>query len=325
MECFQNKRAEYDLETLKNACNKALINNDIQPVSVWTIRRDIENLQNPPYNLCLEVKVRYDHRKVYRLAEPVDSHLFLPENGRTEPSPAEETRSNDVRQMWLNKCIRGKHEKRLLSARDQMAFAKFHSDTLTDKMARLWDELSDAIIGRHTVKVFYRPRGRETKMHIVFPYLLKEYSEHWYLLAMEHGRDEPSVFRLDGIKLMKTSHLKYRPCPFNLEVWFRDLVGVTKKKNDRVVVIVVQVLREYEKVMNDAPLHSSQKRQPNLDSGIYVSFSLQVIVNNEFINEIIGRGFGIRVLYPEFVRDMVIKKIHDESEFYSSFSKNCQE
>ncbi|MBQ2486568.1 MAG: WYL domain-containing protein, partial [Candidatus Methanomethylophilus sp.] len=100
------------------------------------------------------------------------------------------------------------------------------------------------------------------------------------------------------------------------EEWFRDMVGVTKFRNDRPERVVIQASPSEAPYIRTKPLHPSQRILEVRDDGSAV-FELKVIVNRELVRLLFGYAEGIRVLRPRKLVYMMRRHFQLGSELYT--------
>lgn len=151
----------------------------------------------------------------------------------------------------------------------------------------------------------YKPYHESLKNLVVYPLMLKEYNNRWYLIAWEEGVDYLSKIALDRIKsFKKTSHQFKYSSNFNIKQHFEPVVGVTVLEGKTIENVV---LRSHSKVraqyLITKPLHKSQRHIEISDD--QYEFSLQVIVNPELTTKILEYGADLEVIEPLHLRKSI--------------------
>ena len=161
--------------------------------------------------------------------------------------------------------------------------------------------LYDTIASRQTVSILYRSfNARQPAEFILFPYLLKEYRNRWFLFGSRAGDMKIFNLALDRI-------VDFHPCPdipfkenpdFTPD-YFDSVVGVTRDsrlKRETVRIIADNSQASY---ILTKPLHSSQRLIEKNRTDGSMTFELDVVINPELITQLLGFGAGIRVTAPE--------------------------
>lgn len=165
----------------------------------------------------------------------------------------------------------------------------------------------DIIAAKQTIHVVYRSfNARKPTDFILFPYLLKEYRNRWFLFGSRAGDMRIFNLALDRIVSFKACpDIPYKENPDFGEDFFDDVVGVTKHprlKKERVRIVADNSQASY---VLTKPLHSSQKLVEKNSTDGSMTFEFDVVVNPEFITQILGFGAGVRVVSPQsLVREM---------------------
>lgn len=151
----------------------------------------------------------------------------------------------------------------------------------------------------------YKPYHDSLKNLVVYPLMLKEYNNRWYLIAWEESADYLSKIALDRIKSFKiTSHQFIHPPNPNIKQHFDQVVGVTVFEEKTIETVV---LRSHSRVraqyLITKPLHKSQKHIEI--SGNQYEFRLQVIVNPELTTKILEYGADLEVIEPLHLRKTI--------------------
>ena len=313
--CLRNRYRRWTLLDLVNACSDALYEFEgiRRGVSVRTVQNDLLTMRSERlgYNAPIEV---YD-RKYYRYADPDYSIT-------KQPLSANELDT-------------------LTAAADLLRQLEGfeHFDEMTDIVSRLQDKISTMGNGRFpiihfernenlkgleylnplykyiknkvAVEVVYQSfNSRQPSTFVAFPYLLKEHRNRWFLFCSRADRvnSRRPIFNIALDRILSISpryDTPYRETDnAELASYFDDMIGVTKQGKPRVITFKATAHRA--KYIATKPLHHSQQRVKRLDNG-EVIFSLNVIINNELLNDLLSFGEDITVLAPQ----SLVKKMRD--------------
>lgn len=302
--CLRNTGRRWTLQDLVDACSDALYEYEGRDelVSVRTVQLDIQMMRSD--RLGYEAPIEVYDRKYYRYSDPDYSINSRPLS------------QHDVE--VLNRTID------LLRRFDE--FDRFHEmadvvSRLQDKVASvrscrpivdfernpnlkglgLLNPLYDLIASRTTVSVNYRSfNARAPRPFVIYPYLLKEYRNRWFLFGSRVCDMKIFNLALDRIVDFHPCHdIPYRDNPDFGEDFFDDVVGVTKYAGLQKNTVRVWADNKQASYILTKPLHASQRVVEKCKADGSMTFEIDVVVNNEFITLLLGFGSGIRVLSPQ--------------------------
>lgn len=178
--------------------------------------------------------------------------------------------------------------------------------------------LYDIIASRQTVYINYRSfNSRKPVPYILFPYLLKEYRNRWFVFGSRVGDMKLFNLALDRI-------VDFHPCPdipykdnpdFGVD-FFDDVVGVIKHGRLKKEKIVLKADNSQASYILTKPIHSSQCLIEKDKTDGSMTFELEVVVNYELITQLIGFGAGIKILSPKSIVDRVAEVFRKGLELY---------
>lgn len=168
-----------------------------------------------------------------------------------------------------------------------------------------------AIAERRTVYLTYKPFTMDALRHVVHPYMLKEYNNRWYLLAMEHASRKLNHYALDRIKRIGDGRPDYIPnTEISADTYFRDVVGVSIPVGRVRAKVQIWCTAERAPYIKTKPLHLSQKLESESPQGSI--FSYELVPNKELVAELLAFGPDVIVLSPDsLAREM--KALHDQA------------
>ena len=190
-------------------------------------------------------------------------------------------------------------------------------------------KLYDYINKQRVLSVTYIPRFEDDKREqLVFhPHYLREFNGRWFLFGYAEGKEKENGYNLavDRIecKPVRLLDKKWRGAPEGFyEDYFRDIVGVTHKKNSKPCHVFLRAHSKYMfGLVKTCPLHHSQKIVLDFgehDGEEYGDFELYVELNNELIGRILQKGEKLEVISPSEARDMVKKEVQEIMRRYES-------
>jgi len=164
-----------------------------------------------------------------------------------------------------------------------------------------------------TYQSFTAKKARTFDFH---PYLLKEYKNRWFVLGFLDEKQPDYMLALDRIQKLEPSDSTYvRNRYYNIQKYYKDVIGVTVNKGLPVQEVRLFVNKISAPYVSTKPIHHSQKLIEKREDGIIIS--LQLRPNLELEQLILSYGGNIKVQYPEKLKQHVIKKLKKSLEAYA--------
>ena len=295
------------------------------------IQLDIQALQETPFNMVIDSSERIDGAPVYRYADQTQS-LFSKQISDDEKRLLQEV-LNTLGQFsgldnfeWLQDLQdklndkrsfgRGEYELDERQGRKIISFSTNEYLVGKDYLGLLFSLISN----KKVVDVAYQPFGQEERVIRLYPYLLKQYNDRWYLIGTPLGTEQKEyrkdfyvnlpLDRMNSIQAVEG--LEYIECEEGFEERYEDIIGVTyyDKKPDKVILAVKESFCEY---VETSPLHGSQTRlraeeqakmharYPALEG--YSFYMLELRLNREFYSTVYRLCPEVVIVSPEEVRD----------------------
>ena len=164
------------------------------------------------------------------------------------------------------------------------------------------EPLLDSIRNKRIVKFTYTKfTSSKPKQHKVKPYHLKEYNGRWYLLAMMNkGLTIYALDRLEDLSI--TTEVFKRDPKIDPKEQYYNQIGVSWG-DEKTTTVNLFFNKEQANYVRTLPWHDSQEIIETNDAGIFVSYNL--IINFEFIHQIVSRGENVKVLEPVYLANKV--------------------
>ena len=185
--------------------------------------------------------------------------------------------------------------------------------------------LYEAIANKIALEIDYKPFYEEMRTLTFHPHYLKEYNGRWHLLGHAEGEEPEHGYNIALDRMQARPREKYSitykcaPAMF-YEQYFKDIVGLTHKKDVEVERVVVRAHTLYiYKLTETKPIHNSQDVVTpfgEYNDGSYGEFSLQVKINDEFIGRILQMGPGLEIISPTNVREAFKERVDKMAELY---------
>lgn len=183
------------------------------------------------------------------------------------------------------------------------------------------------ISNRVTIELTYQKFTEDMpKTFVVYPYMLKQYNNRWYLLctpvADEMGEYNPELvlnLPLDRfVGDIKPCKDRYRECAVNLEERYEEIIGISYYEENPIDEIVFAVRTQDAPFIETKPIHETQR--VCLDMKYYVdgykTFCIECRYNYELLSTFSSFGDEIIVLAPNHFRKKIIEPVQSQLEGY---------
>ena len=312
--CLRNKYRRWTLEDLVDACSDALYEMEgiRKGVSVRTVQADIQMMRSDKlgYNAPIEV---YE-QKYYRYADDNYSISQMP----ISPRELEDMRKavDLLRQLEhfdqfaeMSDIVNRLQDKLAISLNQRKPIIHFDSVPRL-KGLQFLSPLYNYIARKQTLRILYQSFAAETPTaFILFPYLLKEYNNRWFLFGSRQKGMTLFNFALDRIVSVEpVADIPYCENPnFDTEHFFDDVIGVSKNIGNTPRRIKFWASENRSKYIRTKPIHPSQQLlRENPEDGSCV-FCIDVVINLEMYSSFLSFGPDIRILSPR----NVVSYMHD--------------
>lgn len=203
------------------------------------------------------------------------------------------------------------------------------------KNSNLIGDLFSAILHRDVLMVTYRKFGDDVSQTLrVYPYMLKQYNERWYLICTPAGDsgnpyDSGLVMNLplDRIESFERCPGElYRDCGVDIEEYFDDIIGMTYRKGAQIERVLFAISDGSADYIRTKPFHSSQteltveiqlelhRKYPEADG--FTFFTIECIPNYELKSLMRGYGSRLIVISPESLRQEFVSDIEVQRKNY---------
>lgn len=322
--CLRNPYRRWTLDDLVEACSNALYEYEgiDKGISRRTVQMDIQLMRSEKlgYNAPIEV---YEN-KYYRYSDSDYTITRLPLSRSDIEALSEAV--NILRQ-FQDFDYFSEMADVIGRLQDHVAVAKQHTPAVIDfernknlTGLNYLNPIYDAIVHRQTLHLRYRSfKSRMTKDYFIYPYLLKEYRNRWFVFGARTGDRKVVNLALDRIKeLMLAPDIPYYDSSdFRPETFFEDLIGVTKHERLSKATIRFKADNRQASYILTKPLHASQILIEQCEDGCMI-FEITVVLNPELYAVLMGFGPGVLVLSPEVV-------VQEMKRLYREGSRNYGE
>lgn len=302
------------------------------------IQLDLQALQESPFNMEIDSSERLYGSPVYRYADQTQS-LFSKQLSDEEKRLLQEV-LNTLGQFsglnnfeWLQDLQeklndrkafgRGEYDADNNPSRKIISFSS--NEYLTGK--DLLGTLFSMIVNRMVVDVEYAPFGDEVRTHRLYPYLLKQYNNRWYLIGTPLANKKYPYRKgfclslpLDRISsIHPVDGEAYIDCDDDFEERFEDIIGVSYYENEPLTAITLAVRDSYTGYIDTKPIHGSQVKLPVEQQAVlhrkyggfegYTFYRLSLKPNRELFNAIYGNGEDVLLIAPKSIRERMITEL----------------
>jgi len=176
--------------------------------------------------------------------------------------------------------------------------------------------LIEAIKNKETVMLTYHPFYSEDPYDAdIHPYLLKEYRNRWYVIALNDKHKELRTYGLDRICKIDYCAKNYVDSGFDPEAYFKNSIGIISPTTVP-PIIKIAVKKQQAQYLVTQPLHASQKvvREDEEE----VIFELRVHPTYELKSIVLSYGADLTIIGPDNLRNEIITSLEDARKNYNS-------
>ncbi|MDE6578365.1 MAG: WYL domain-containing protein [Muribaculaceae bacterium] len=322
--CLQNHYRRWTINDLIDACTDALAEFEgrINPVSRRTFQNDLALMRSDRLGYNAPIVVR--ENKYYEYEDPDYSITHLPLND--EGLDALNSALDILRQLQGFPQLASSIET-ISKLNEQISRHTGSKEPAMDmehvpgyKGAGFIGSIYEAVRKKQTIIITYQSfKARQAETITVYPYLLKEYRNRWFLIGEKSTNRAPQVniFALDRIHSVEIDKKHpFRKCvDFDPEHFFDDTIGVTKQISDKARRVVIKIDRQQAPYVESKPFHKSQKVEQRFRDGS-IQISLKVVINNELERLILGYGGHAEVIAPPEFRNRVAESVRIAASHY---------
>lgn len=320
--CLRNKYRRWTINDLVDACSDALYDMEgiTKGVSLRTIQADLQIMRSDKlgYNAPIEV---YDG-KYYRYADPEYSIFDMPlsENDYEVMKEAVEMlkQLEDFDHFSEMADVVGRLQDKLsISQSNRKPIINFDS-VPNLKGLKLLNPLYNYIASKQPLRIMYQSfNATESTEYILYPYLLKEYRNRWFLFGSVKKDLVLYNLALDRIVSVEPLDIPFKENQeFDSEHFFDDVIGVSKNLHNTPRSIKFLASEEQSKYIMTKPLHHSQKLIKQNKDGSCI-FKISVVINFELYSVLMSYGPGVRVIYPRQAVSYMRDKTQEMANLYA--------
>ena len=214
----------------------------------------------------------------------------------------------------VQKIVDAVNIRRILNTESSYPFIQFESAPEMNGSEYL-KEIIEAIRDKRVLEInhkrFDSPKGY---LHIVHPYLLKEYRHRWYLIGLNDDIKQIRTYGLDRIlDVSPCSSTDYHDAGFDPEEYFKSTIGISGTYLEP-EEIILKFTKFQSKYVITQPIHESQEIIKETENHVLVK--LYVSPSYELISRILGWGVEVEVIEPDGLRAKVKSIIEEMGNLY---------
>lgn len=177
------------------------------------------------------------------------------------------------------------------------------------------DHIMKSIRQRQTMTIRYKPFDKEEMTIKIFPYMVKQFNNRWFLFGYNEQEDAIHIYALDRILDINISLKQIEnPPEFNPYEHFRHIFGVTLNQDEPITEVRFSVKKPRAFYIETKPLHINQKKTQETDE--FIEFSVRLIPNKELESELLSYGSDIQILAPQSLREKFVDYLKDALQQY---------
>ncbi|MDW7692678.1 WYL domain-containing protein [Flammeovirgaceae bacterium SG7u.111] len=152
------------------------------------------------------------------------------------------------------------------------------------------------------------------KKRILYPYLLKEDSNRWYIIGKLKGKKQLTTFAIDDrIKSLYITSEYFSPDKIDFDEYFKYSFGISVF-DEPVTEVILSFDAHQGFYIKSLPLHSTQKVL--VDNNEELRISIQVKPSYEFYSKILSYGKAVKVVSPNKLQEEIKVHIDALSKIY---------
>uniref|UniRef100_UPI004027E200 helix-turn-helix transcriptional regulator n=1 Tax=Phocaeicola vulgatus TaxID=821 RepID=UPI004027E200 len=322
--CLRNRQRRWTLQDLVDACSDALYDFEgiRKGISTRSVQLDIQMMRSDKlgYNAPIEV---YDH-KYYRYSAPNFSITELPLSQTDYDKLAEAV---DMLRQYADFDYFTEMSDVIGRLQDTLAIAKNNRAPIVafERNSNLMglkflNPLYNYIANKQTLTISYQPfNNPKPKNWVVWPYLLKEYRNRWFLFCTRVADHKLFNLALDRMKSIEpTKEIPFQEdSHFDPSTFFKDVIGVTKTRKTPLETVRFIANSEQAPYIETKPVHSSQMVLERNDEDGTVLFQCKVVLNFEFYALMLSYGPGVKIISPKCAVRTIRKMLNVAAEQYN--------
>jgi predicted DNA-binding transcriptional regulator YafY len=322
--CLKNKGKPYPTrEDLRQACEEALYGAGGEAISLSTIDKDIWAMKNEgELGYYAPITHSRQHGGYFYEDENYSiNELSLGDDDlqaiRFAAATLDQFRDMPIFRQYENAIEKIINRVNISPNPDDAAldkFVQFEKSSVSKGNEHL-GPLLESIQERKSIRINYRKfTDDQLKEYELHPYLLKEYHNRWYLVAMDNASKSIRTFGLERIDSIERAERKFTiDKTFDPDIFFKHSIGITEKQV-KPSIVELSFAPVIGKFLVTQPIHSSQ--QIILESKSEIRIRLEVLLTPELYTFILGYGDQVKVLKPNALKKEILEKLNKATKNY---------
>ena len=325
--CFSNFQKRYEIYDLLDEVNEKLsdIFGSKSKIGIRQIRDDIKYMRDRmSYNAPI-IAYPYEGKKCYYRYS--DRTFSINNNGLSVEDISNLKSTIDIlsrfrgtaTNIWLEEVISNLEYRFGLKSNVEQLVSFEQNEQL--KGVEHLASIIDATVNHQPLEITYLTfKGKEIQM-IIHPYFVKQYNSRWFMYGLNDELNRISNLALDRIQYYRNSEKPYKKnTKYDFSTYFDDVIGASiPNENVKKEVIGLRFSANRFPYVVSKPIHKSQKV---IDEGMGV-VEIQVRPTRELDQQLFSFIPDVEVLYPEWYRQQISKKIEENFKKYLSVQKGC--
>lgn len=340
-ELLSNTSSGYTTNELLNKVNNKLKSKGKDSITLRTVQRDLNDLET-----IYEASLERNHNGIIKYKIPGFS-IFKQEFSLDEKNLLRELLKTIGQFDGLDEFKQLKNIQDTIDydTSDTKKIIYFFRNPYL-KNIDLLGKLYTCISRKATITFEYKSFNNESEIKIVYPYMLKEFNNRWYLIAenMDENSNSREIIPLDRIVINKTNKdntiverpdIKYKEPTIDWENIFEEIIGVTYDENVEIENVIIWATEKRAPYIETKPIHGSQKeikdenyiielqeRYPILKDKGGRFFKFECRPNKELISLLFSFSDDLVVLEPQNLRSKMTKIAKNITKYYETNKKN---
>lgn len=318
--CLKNRFRKWTLEDLIDECSEALYEFEgiSDGVSKRTIQLDLQNMRSE--KLGYNAPIVVIDKKYYTYE---DKNYSITNSPLTHQDLGTLTEVLDVLKQFkgfsyfqeLNSMVTRLEDKLYKQQNKGKSYIEFEKNDLLKGLDFI-DPIHKMIANQCTLKITYQSfKAKAPQDIILYPYLLKEYRNRWFVMGLNKKGNVLLNLALDRIiSVEEAKDEPYIQPDFDVHTYYDDSIGVSKMPNQRAQTIVMKIANEHCPYIITKPMHRSQEILKEEEDGTI--FSIKVVWNFELEREILGFGEHLEVLSPRRLKGIIQRRLEKNISHY---------
>jgi hypothetical protein len=298
--CLQRKYRPYTLEGLLQEVNRSLEEagySQSDSVALRTLYADLKFMESEAGFGATIVREKKNGHKLYYYDNPDFSAIGVYSSLHNESLELIAHSKGILPFEWINERLHAvKHP--LIKKRTIIRFT--HNPFVAGQawVKKLYDLILEQVV--INVEIHFNEKHIKYDLH---PWQIREHKGRWYLLGkVNNSSIAPIILALaDILAIEQNPNINYQP-PFETD-WdelFEDCIGPIPPISETPEFITLIANSKTDKILQNEPLHHSQRRRKLHEDQIEYQFKLTL--DNELEQQLLMLGPGISVSKPEILR-----------------------